>query len=98
MTSLPRAMRMPISYCAGARGQRRADDGDAQLLAHHADADRGCGLLVLRDRFERLAGDAAVDRAPDQEAAEPHDERDAVKVPLVGELQRVPGMAGKLLR
>jgi hypothetical protein len=64
---------------AAERGERRADDRHAQLLAHDIDADRGGGLLVLRDRIKRLAVDAAVDQAPDCEPAEPQRERDRIE-------------------
>ena len=38
----------------------------------HVDADRGGGFLVLGDRLERLAADAAVDALPDQQARPSH--------------------------
>ena len=88
---------LPVDRAAE-RGQRRADDGHAQLLAQHVDADRGGGILVLGNRLERLAADAAVDQPPDAEPGQPQHERDAVEIALLGKLQRVPGMADGLRR
>src|ERR1700761_5078157 len=80
------------------RGQRRTDHGDAYLLAHHVDADGGSRILVLADGFQRLAADAAIDLAPDDEPEQPEHQRYEIEVNLLGELQRVPGMADRLLR
>ena len=61
---------LPVDRAAE-RGQRGADERHAQLLAHDIDADRCCGVLVLRDSLERLAADAAVDPVPDHKPDQP---------------------------
>ena len=83
---------------AAERGQRGADDGDAHLFPQHVDPHRGRGFLVLRDRLQRFAPDAAVDAAPDGKPRQPNDEGNEIEVRVVRELERVPGMARRLLR
>ena len=77
-------------------GQRSADHGYPQFFAHHIDAARGGGGFVLGDRFERDARDAVVDPLPDGETTDPDHQRDDVKIALLRELQRIPGVANRL--
>src|SRR5437870_730661 len=77
---------------AAERSQGGTDDGDAQLFARDVDANGGSSILIVGDRLERLATDATVDPAPDEQRTKPDDEGDRIEIAFVRKLQRVPGM------